>query len=745
MAIAALLLPNASAGPSWAIMASPHPFEVRQPDGQRVQLHIRGDEHFHWLEDADGYTVMRDQGAYVYATLDASGRMAATTMRVGRGNPAAAGLARRVLPEPAKRAYSELATMGARGVAPAAPRPAAPVGTVRNLVVLMRFSDHLSRPVPSPATVDTIFNAVGGDPIVAPTGSVQDFYRENSYGTMTLASTVTVWVDLPNTEAFYAAGQSGLSPSIWGAITAALNAADPSVDFSQFDQDHDGFIDAIAFLHSGYGAEWGGVDAYGADQPDRIWSHQWSIPTWTSAEGVSVSAYHISPALWGTSGSAPGRIGVICHETGHFFGLPDLYDTDYSGSGVGSYCLMANSWGFTGDQLNPPHFSAWSKTQLGWVTPTVLTTSGTYVAPQVETSPTVFRIDNDYPSGEYLLVENRQPVGFEDTMPQGGLAIWHVDEAKGDNTDEGYPGQAGWPGNNRHYKVALLQADGDYDLEHGFGRGDATDLYHGAGVASIGSATVPNTNAYQSGIVIDTGISISAISAAGSTMTFRFDLPLCGNGTVDPGEQCDDDNLANGDCCSSTCQFEAGGSPCAGDNNPCTDDACDGAGSCASVATPLAGCRTAAKGLLLLKTNVDYNRDRLVWKWGKGALLAPAELADPITSATYALCLYAGTASTLVGDATLLPGPDWSPVGSSGYKFKGYSGGLTNALLKGGAAGAAKAMAKGRGPSLPDPPLPLSYPVTVQLRKTDSPLCLESTFTGADEVKNDGIQFKAKH
>jgi cysteine-rich repeat protein len=57
--------------------------------------------------------------------------------------------------------------------------------------------------------------------------------------------------------------------------------------------------------------------------------------------------------------------------------------------------------------------------------------------------------------------------------------------------------------------------------------------------------------------------------------------PICGNGIIEFGEQCDDGNQSDGDCCSSACQFQAGGSACS-DGNVCTvGDGCF-SGSCAA-------------------------------------------------------------------------------------------------------------------------------------------------------------------
>jgi hypothetical protein len=206
---------------------------------------------------------------------------------------------------------------------------------------------------------------------------------------------------------------------------------------------------------------------------------------------------------------------------------------------------MANSWGFDGSQWYPPHMSAWSKIQLGWVTPMAITASGTYTARQGCTYPDVFKISTNFPSGEFLLIENRQKCNFDAKISGPGLAIFHIDESAS-YTTEGYPGQTGWPTNAQHYQVALLQADGNYNLEKGNNRGDATDLFFSGGVNGIttsgttGGLAYPNTKAYKGGIILETGINITQISASSVNMTFVVNfgpLPPTPAPTMPPANQ----------------------------------------------------------------------------------------------------------------------------------------------------------------------------------------------------------------
>jgi hypothetical protein len=74
-------------------------------------------------------------------------------------------------------------------------------------------------------------------------------------------------------------------------------------------------------------------------------------------------------------------------------------------------------------------------------------------------------VSQGFPEGEYLLIENRQPLSYDQRIPLGGLAIYHVDMKTSGWWTQGWPNQANWPQNGNHYRVAMLQADGLYQLE----------------------------------------------------------------------------------------------------------------------------------------------------------------------------------------------------------------------------------------------------------------------------------------
>jgi M6 family metalloprotease-like protein len=104
-------------------------------------------------------------------------------------------------------------------------------------------------------------NSEEAHPTLAPTGSLKMVYWENSYGQLTIESTVTDWVQVRNHESYYAAGTSGVGPQrlFQEALVEALDTLEAqNFDFLKFDKDRDGNIDSITFLTSGYGAEWGG-------------------------------------------------------------------------------------------------------------------------------------------------------------------------------------------------------------------------------------------------------------------------------------------------------------------------------------------------------------------------------------------------------------------------------------------------------------------------------------------------------
>ena len=69
--------------------------------------------------------------------------------------------------------------------------------------------------------------------------------------------------------------------------------------------------------------------------------------------------------------------------------------------------------------------------------------------------------------------------------------------------------------NGKHYKIALLQADGLYELERNINNGHAGDFFtEGKELGPGGNGVYPNSDSYQSGNIASTGISIKGFEQA---------------------------------------------------------------------------------------------------------------------------------------------------------------------------------------------------------------------------------------
>jgi len=375
------------------------------------------------------------------------------------------------------------------------------IGEKSAIVLLIQFPDK-SATTPSSHFSDLLLSKG-----TYSSGSMRDYYLEASYGKLDINGDISGWYKAENNYADYI--DNTYFTKTRELVKEAINKADPDVNFAQYDKDNDEVVDLLIVVHAGRGGE---------ETKTDIWSHMSELPSPIIVDNKYITAYAMCPE--------DGKIGVFSHETGHLLGLPDLYDTDNSSAGIGNWSLMASgSW--NNDGHTPAHLDAWCKIQLGWVTPhTVTTNINNAQIPQVETNPTIYKLWKDgLPGKEYFLVENRQKVGFDTSLPGSGLLIYHIDENIKDyysdsnewNKHQWYPQVTPLPYN--HYLVAVEQADGNWELEKWYQQGyrdngDLFDPYYSDKV--FNDYSTPNSRAYNGN---STYVCVTNISNSQATMT----------------------------------------------------------------------------------------------------------------------------------------------------------------------------------------------------------------------------------
>ncbi len=235
-------------------------------------------------------------------------------------------------------------------------------------------------------------------------GSLNDYYLELSCGAFHIEGKVFDFVEVGRKRAEYGTDSNRTALLVEGMDK--LLARDGKDALKGFD--------GVFFLYAGSRVQ--------TSRGSLYWPHRASF----NHQGTRWSYF-----ICQEGGERMGDNSVICHEFGHMLGLPDLYTRPEAPEfeGVGIWDAMANQAG----NGRPQHFSAWSKEQLGWITPAVIEpgTRQKLILKPIEGSPReCFKVLLRADGSEYLLLENRTQKGFDASLPGEGLLIWYVSDGK---------------------------------------------------------------------------------------------------------------------------------------------------------------------------------------------------------------------------------------------------------------------------------------------------------------------------
>lgn len=408
-------------GVLYATPAYPRKIAFTLPDGTVTHITLKGDEHNKWALTEDGYTVLPGKDGWYYAMADSTQRAVRSVHRLCDIKDRSERLRQFLDSQPRAMLPAFTTTQPHKAGRPITRvHRQSVVGDRRALVILMAFSDKTFN------RTQTEFDALFNQPqyrVDGACGSVNDYFREVSYGQLNLTADVFGPYVAQHTMAYYGRNDmSGNDYNPQALFREALSRVAEETDLSDYDADGDGYVDNVHIIFAGYGEEAGGPS-------DAIWSHEATFPE-IAVQRVRVDRYSCTPELRGNRGTGISRIGPCCHEIGHALGAMDYYDTDYGTggqfSGTGQWDIMAEgSWNNEG--ITPAHFNPYVKAyDFGWVEATELKGNGVLEIPPTGTGQgEVFRI-NTSSSADYYLMEHRIRSGFDTGLPGEGLLIYHV-------------------------------------------------------------------------------------------------------------------------------------------------------------------------------------------------------------------------------------------------------------------------------------------------------------------------------
>ena len=394
----------------WAVPARRSGIVKIQPDGSQITVYQHGDEHFHWITNEEGEWIKLDTDGF-YRVTEA---MSAEQIEVKRAQS----------PRRAQHAAYPL------NVAP------------RGLVILVNFADVAfetekaemdSMLVGENYTRNYSYSYKGKTYNINSQGSARQYFQDASNGQYNPQFDVIGPVTISNNMSYYGKNDSygnDMYPDKMVSEACKLADTEFEVDFTQYDNDNDGYVDFVFVVYAGFGEADGGAST-------TIWPHSWNLlaaGTQCKVDGKTVDLYACGNELDYYSKKHTG-IGTFCHEFSHVLGLPDLYVTNNASHNTLNEWDIMDYGPYNNEGNTPPAYSAYERFFLGWLQPRLITEPENITLEEINSSNTALMITegdsanligNDPNPTTFYMLENRQQEGWDEYLPGHGMMLTKI-------------------------------------------------------------------------------------------------------------------------------------------------------------------------------------------------------------------------------------------------------------------------------------------------------------------------------